>query len=264
VSQDTPLDDNPSASGPSLSERIKQQALVESAYAWSFFKKWLARGIFISLHLVVILGGFYAVVWWSAHGACYSSIDRVPVRMVGLVLGCVKKIGPHDNEYFTERVEAATSLYRAGKVQYLIVTGDNSRHGYDEPTDLKAALVEKGVPADHIYCDYAGFRTLDSVLRAHKVFGQEDCTIISQHFHNERAVYLAKRSGMPDTVAFNAKNPESASLWKMHLRELFARVAAVFDVEFFGTQPKFLGKHIAIGPKDPPVDAQPAAANQPQ
>lgn len=264
MSQDAPFDDHPSGSSPTLSARLKEQALVETAYLWSFSKKWVTRGIFVALHLVVILGGFYAVVWWSAREVCYSKVDRVPVRLVGLVLGCVKKIGQYDNEYFTTRVEAAARLYQNGKVQYLIVTGDNSHHGYDEPTDLKAALVAKGVPADHIYCDYAGFRTLDSVVRANKIFGQDDCTIISQRFHNERAVYLAKRSGMPDVVAFNARNPETASLWKMYLREMFARVAAVFDVEFLGTKPKFLGKHIAIGPKDPPVDAQPVAAGKPE
>ncbi len=223
----------------------------------SFFKKWSRRGFIITLSAAVILGSFYAVVWWTARDSCYSNLDHVPVRTVGLVLGCVKKVGRYDNLFFKTRVDAAARLFQSGKVQFLIVTGDNSRNGYDEPTDLKAALINKGVPADHIYCDYAGFRTLDSVIRAKKIFGQEDVIIISQRFHNERAVYLAKRSGMPNAVAFNAADSNSESTYKMYLREIFARCKAVFDVEILGTQPRFLGERVSIGPKNPPVDAQP-------
>jgi SanA protein len=254
--------DFPDPPRPPVLARVRRQFLVEAAYLGSFFKRWSIRGFFIILHAALVLGGFYGLVWWVAHGACYANIDRVPVRLVGLVLGCVKKVGPYDNEFFKNRVDAAARLYQAGKVQYLIVTGDNSRNGYDEPTDLKAALIEKGVPANHIYCDYAGFRTLDSIVRAKKVFGQDDCTIVSQRFHNERALYLARRSGMPDAVAFDAENPISSSTAKMHLRELLARCKAVLDVEFLHTEPKFLGKHISIGPKDPPVDAQPMSGGK--
>lgn len=244
-------------------QRFKRQALVETAFLWSFLKKWSLRGLFIALHVALIFGGGYAVVWWTARGACYSNVNRVPVRLVGLVLGCVKKVGDHDNEFFKTRVDAAAKLFSAGKVQYLLVTGDNSVNGYDEPTDLKAALVERGVPPDRIYCDYAGFRTLDSVVRAKKVFGQDDITIISQRFHNERAVYLAKRRGMPDAVAFNAVDPAMKFTSKMYLREVFARFKAVLDVEFLRTEPRFLGRHISIGPKDPPVDAQPVPGARP-
>ena len=264
MSQDDPPEDSRRESKPTLTQRVKRQALVETAFLWSFLKKWSLRGLFIALHAVLIFGGFYAVVWWTARGACYSNIDRVPVRLVGLVLGCVKKVGKYDNEFFKTRVDAAAKLFRAGKVQYLVVTGDNSRNGYDEPTDLKAALIEKGVPADHIYCDYAGFRTLDSIVRAKKVFGQDDVTIISQRFHNERALYLAKRRGMPDAVAFNAKDPDTDSIYKMYLREVFARCKAVLDVEFLRTEPKFLGKRVSIGPRDPPVDAQPVPGTKPE
>lgn len=205
----------------------------------------------------MILGGIHALVWWTACGVCHSGVDQVPVRKAGLVLGCVKKVGRFDNLFFNTRVDAAAKLFHAGKVQYLIVTGDNSRNGYDEPTDLKAALIKKGVPADRIYCDYAGFRTLDSVIRAKEVFGQDDFIIISQRFHNERAVYLARRSGISKVVAFNAADPDSDSIYKMHFREIFARCKAVLDVEILGTRPRFLGKRVSIGLDDPPVDAQP-------
>lgn len=240
----------PDKTAPVVSGQAKQPR--------SFFKKWSLRVFVVAFTAASILVGVYAVVSWTAHGACYSSIESVPPRLAGLVLGCVKKVGRHDNLFFITRVEAAAKLHHSGKVQYLIVTGDNSRDGYDEPTDLKAALVRKGVPADRIYCDYAGFRTLDSVIRAKEVFGQEDFIIISQRFHNERAIYLARRGGMPDVAAFNAADPDSDSIYKMHLREILARCKAVLDVELLGTRPRFLGDPVSIGPDDPPADAQPA------
>jgi len=217
------------------------------------------RGIIIGANLALVAGAFYFVVWWVAHDRCYSSVDDVPPRNIGVVLGCVKKVGHYDNAFFNTRVAAAAKLYHAGKVQFLLVSGDNHRNGYDEPTDMKEALIKKGVPADRIYCDYAGFRTFDSVIRAHSIFGQEDCTIVSQRFHNERALFIARRSGMNEAVAFNADDINSESMAKMYLREIPARIMAVLDVEFLGTKPKFLGHPVSIGLKTPPVDAQPAA-----
>lgn len=246
--------------GPGIWERLGERARIETAFLWGFSKKWTLRGVFIALHLGLIFGGFYAIVWWASGGGCYSNVDRVPVRLVGVVLGCVKKVGAYDNEFFTTRVDAAAKLFHAGRVQYLLVTGDNSKRGYDEPTDLKAALVAKGVPANRIYCDYAGFRTLDSVIRVKKVFGQDDCTFVSQRFHNERAIYLARRNAMPDAVAFNADDVRLDSMTMMYIREMFARFKAVLDVEFLRTQPKYLGSRVMIGPKDPPVDAAPPPA----
>lgn len=247
-----------------LRERVRKRIGIETAFLWGFLKRWGLRSVFILLHLGVILGGFYVVVWWGSGGAAYSSVDKVPVRLVGLVLGCVRMVGPYENQFFKHRVDAAVKLYEAGKVQFLLVSGDNSRRGYDEPTDLKAALIERGVPASRIYCDYAGFRTLDSVIRAKKVFGQDDFTVISQRYHNERALYIARRSGMPDAVAFNAEDVAGEWMARAYLREAFARFRAVLDVEFLGTAPRFLGKRVIIGPKDPPVDAQPVAGGRVQ
>jgi SanA protein len=220
-------------------------------------RRWLLRGIIIGAHLILLLLAFYFLVSWISQGATYDKMDDLPVRYAGVVMGCVKKVGDFNNEFFTKRVEAAADLYHAGKVRYLIVSGDNHNHGYDEPTDLKAALVAKGVPPEKIYCDYAGLRTLDSVVRAKVIFDQNDYIVISQHFQNERAVYIAKRQGMEDVVAFNAADPKAEFMAKMYLRELFARVRAVLDVEFWHTQPKFLGPRVFMGEKTPPIDAAP-------
>jgi SanA protein len=247
-------EDEPHA--PSLGDKLKRQARVELSALNQLFRRWILRVIIIGAHIVLVLVACYFIVGWMG-GACYDKIDDVPVRYTGLVLGCVKKVGKYDNEFFTARVDAAAKLFHAGKVSYLIVSGDNNHDGYDEPTDLKAALVAKGVPPNKIYCDYAGLRTLDSVMRARAVFGQVDCTVISQHFHNQRALYIAQRQGMEDMVAFNAADPESQFMLKMYLREIFSRVKAVLDVEFLHSQPKFLGSRVFMGEKTPPIDAVP-------
>lgn len=225
-----------------------------------FLRNWWKRFIVIAASLALVVAAIFFLVGWFARDRCYSNIKDVPQRTLGVVLGCAKKIGPYANSFFNSRVNAAAKLFHAGKVQFLLVSGDNHRNGYDEPTDLKEALIKKGVPADHIYCDYAGLRTLDSIVRAHRVFGQNDFIIISQRFHNERALYIARRSGMRDAVAFNAQDVTSDWMFKMYLREIPARIKAVLDVEVLGTKPKFLGKKVLIGPDTPPVDAQPIAS----
>jgi SanA protein len=115
------------------------------------------------------------------------------------------------------------------------------------------------VPPERIYCDYAGFRTLDSVVRADQVFGQQQYTIISQAFHNTRALYIARRKGLVDCVAYNAPGVETGPVVLMHLRELAARVWAIIDVEFLKTKPKELGQRVLIGEKHPPVDGNAGA-----
>ena len=99
----------------------------------------------------------------------------------------------NNNLYFDYRILAAVELYKAGKIKYILISGDNRKKDYNEPEEMKKALIQKGVPAKFIYLDYAGFRTLDSVVRAKEVFGQNQLTIISQRFHNERAIYLAEK-----------------------------------------------------------------------
>ena len=116
----------------------------------------------------------------------WSDVNAVPARNVGLLLGARP-----GNRYFTRRIDTAAALYHAGKVKWLLVSGDNGRKNYDEASGMQQALIAKGVPAKAIFCDYAGFSTLDSVVRAKKVFGENHITIISQEFHNQRAIWLA-------------------------------------------------------------------------
>lgn len=229
----------------------------EMAWFDGLLRRWLIRFMVIGTHTTIALIACYFFVWTIARGHSYDSVDTVPLRLCGLVLGTVPKVGGRDNLFFKTRIQAAADLYHGSKLQYLIVSGDNSKNGYDEPSEMKAALIAKGVPANRIYCDYAGFRTLDSIVRAAKIFGQTRFTIISQPFHNQRALYIARRKGLVDCVAFNAAGAGTGSMVTVYLRELGARVWAILDVEFFKTQPKFLGERVEIGDKHPPVDANP-------
>ncbi len=125
---------------------------------------------------------------------------------VALVLGTRRTTpdGRWSNPHFAHRIEAAAALYRAGKVKRLLVSGDNHVRGYDEPSDMRDALVAAGVPAQAIALDYAGFRTLDSVVRAKEVFGQTSLVVVSEQFHNYRAVFICRHFGI-DAVAYSAE-----------------------------------------------------------
>ena len=175
----------------------------------------------------------------------YDSTGEISYNKVGLVLGTAKYLNDGStNLYYQYRIDAASELYKSGKVKYLIVSGDNSRKDYDEPSMMKQDLIAEGVPSEAIYLDYAGFRTLDSVVRSKAIFGQDSITIISQPFHNERAICLAQKNGIY-AVGYNAENVYKMAGMKTDLRERFARIKMVGDM-FFGVQPKFLGDTIVI------------------
>ena len=162
----------------------------------------------IALLSVIILFTIYLsnfLIEKKAKSKIYSSVTEIPKHKVGLVLGTVKYLSNGQvNLYYTFRINAAVALYNSGKISFIIVSGDNGSKTYDEPTDFKKDLIKAGIPNNKIFLDYAGFRTLDSVVRVKEIFGQTSITIISQQFHNERAIYLANHFGIK-AIGFNAK-----------------------------------------------------------
>lgn len=177
----------------------------------------------------------------------FADLDEVPHNRVGLVLGTgPTTVRGRPNPYFVGRIQAAALLYKAGKVDYLLVSGDNSSRYYDEPSATRNALITQGVPTERIYRDYAGFRTLDSVVRAKEVFKEQRFTIISQAFHNQRAVFIARERGL-EAIGFNAPDVPEWFNTSTQFRERFARVQMVLDLFLLGTQPRFLGEPIRIG-----------------
>lgn len=176
----------------------------------------------------------------------YNKVDDIPNNKVGLLLGTGKFLqNGLVNLYYAYRIEAAVELFNAGKIQYILVSGDNSRKDYDEPTTIMEDLINKGIPEDKIVLDYAGFRTLDSVVRSKEIFGQKSITVISQPFHNERAIFIAGKKGI-NAVGFNARDVSTRYGIKVQIREKLARVKMMLDL-LFGKGPRFLGEQIAIG-----------------
>ena len=183
-------------------------------------------------------------------GRCYSDTDSIPHRRVGLLLGTSKLTRRGTvNLYFKYRIEAAAELYRSGKVDYLLISGDNHIKSYNEPEDMRQALLDEGVPDNAIVLDYAGFRTYDSMVRAKKVFGQDSVTVISQQWHNERALYIAHRVGI-DAIGYNARNVAlRKTAVKIGIREWLARTKMVLDL-MLQREPHFLGDPITIGKEE--------------
>ncbi len=182
----------------------------------------------------------------STEANVYSSIDKIPENKIGLVLGTNRLIkGKYRNPYFDHRIKAAYDLYKNGKVKHLILSGDNSRSSYSEPEDMKTALLALGVPESAITLDFAGFRTLDSVVRAHAIFQQKQFTIISQKFHNHRALFIANNKQLK-AIAFSATDPFETVTSKTLLREYLARCKAVLDLYILRKSPKFFGEKIDI------------------
>ena len=165
----------------------------------------------------------------AGRGRLYDDLDAVPAREVGLVLGTSRLAGSgRPNQYFSARIEAAAALYQAGKVRKLILSGNGIGPYYNEPNDMLRALVDRGLPPEALLLDPAGIRTIDSVLRARTAFSAGPFTIISQKFHNERALFLCRAYGI-DAVAFNADAVRKISGHRAELREVIARVVAVWE-----------------------------------
>lgn len=190
----------------------------------------------------------FGIDYWVKNNAkdkVFNEVSKIPTKKVGLLLGTSKFLkNGHKNLYYHYRILAATELYKNGKLNYILISGDNSQKEYNEPQMMKEDLIAKGIPENKIYLDYAGFRTLDSVIRAHKVFGQKEFIVISQQFHNERAIFLAESYNIK-VIGFNAKDVSFSSGFKTIFREKLARVKMILDL-IIQVQPKFLGKKIEI------------------
>lgn len=203
--------------------------------------------ILVPMVIIFFLGLFLcnAIIDSNAEGKTYSNLEEIPQNRVGLVLGTSKRIrSGHPNPYYSFRIEATVKLYEAGKIDYILVSGDNGSIYYNEPNTIKKDLMQYGIPKEKIYLDYAGFRTLDSMVRAKEIFGLNQVTIISQKFHNERAIYLAETKGLK-AIGFNATDISGSEGYKVQLREYFARVKVFLDL-LMNTQPRFYGEKVEI------------------
>ena len=196
-----------------------------------------AIGIILLMCIVVMMVCNQIVVN-NAEGKVFSDIDSIKYNKVGLLLGTTPqaRIGRITNAFFTYRIDAAEQLYKSRKIEKILISGDeNSLDGVNEPECMRDSLVSRGIPAKDIILDGKGYRTINSIINANKVYGLKSFTIISQKFHNERAIYQAGHLGLnvENLQAFNAKMPKSRRAYITTIREYLARVKMFIDLKCF-------------------------------
>lgn len=183
--------------------------------------------------------------WWvvkSTEQRIFSDYALLPVNPVGLVLGTSSRLSNGlPNPFFDNRMRAAAELYKLGKVGHIIVSGDNRTRFYNEPVEMRNALMKLGVPESAITLDYAGLRTLDSVIRSKEIFGQDNITIITQPFHSYRALFISNYFHI-NAVALVAREPDNEPAVQVYVREYFARAKAILDLYVLKTSPRHLGE----------------------
>ena len=205
--------------------------------------KWVARGLIFCV-AVTVLFSLASNVWVirSTDARVIHSAELLPDHRVGLVLGTSHRLsGGASNPFFTQRMDRAAELYQLKKIDHFILSGDNRTRYYNEPAEMQKALVARGVPQTSVTLDYAGFRTLDSVVRSKEVFGQDKIVIITQPFHCHRALFISEYFGI-DALAVVAEEPGFDASLKVKVREYFARTKAVLDLYILKTSPHFLGQ----------------------
>jgi SanA protein len=201
------------------------------------------NGLALLLVLSIVLSD--GVVEYRTQGKLYNDLQEVPYNKVGLLLGTSKYSSTGKNLFYVGRIKAAVDLFDAGKIDYILISGDNSTKYYNEPKQFREDLIKLGIPSSRIVMDFAGFRTLDSVVRAKEVFQEEKITVISQQFHAERAVFIADAKGI-DAIGYCAADVEGKRGIMVKVRERLARVQMIWDL-IIGTSPKFYGDPIPIG-----------------
>jgi SanA protein len=205
--------------------------------------RWVKR-IFLALIILFVVILFACNVWIvkSTEANVYSDFSLLPDHRVALVLGTsYRSVGGGPNPFFENRIKMAAELYRLGKIDHFILSGDNSTMFYNEPIEMRKALIREGVPLQAITLDYAGLRTLDSVVRSKAIFGQDRIIIITQSFHSYRALFISAFYDI-DAVAMVAEDPDLDRTFKVRVREYFARTVAVLDLYVFKTAPRHLGE----------------------
>ncbi|WP_153800396.1 SanA/YdcF family protein [Foetidibacter luteolus] len=198
----------------------------------------IACGLAVLIVIVLICN---SMVVNAAKGKTYTNAADLPYRRVGLLLGVPKYTTyGKPNQYYQYRIEAAAVLMRLHKIKYLLVSGDSSAEKYNEPWSMRADLLKAGVDSAVIFLDCNSLRTFDSVVRLKEIFGQDSVTIISQLFHNERAIYTAEKTGV-NAIGFNAADVDGYTGAETYCREKLARVKLMIDI-VLGYTPGYMGK----------------------
>jgi SanA protein len=194
---------------------------------------------------VVALGVPNLIVWLGGKGPSTTETAKVPHAQAALVLGAQVMPNGAPSSMLSDRIDAAAELYEAGKVDKLLLSGDHSRVTYDEVGTMKRILLARGIPAEDIFTDHAGFDTWDSAQRARRIFDVRSAVVVTQNFHMARALYDARRAGLTVTGYAADRRDYGRVLRRLQVREAAARVKALGDA-ITGAGPHFLGPEIPI------------------
>ena len=184
--------------------------------------------------MLIAIISCYVVVSVNANGKTYDNAEDIPYNKVALLLGTspITPQGEH-NYYFDNRIQAVAELYHSGKIRHIIASGgdySDRENGCNELAAMHDSLVAHGVPDSVVTLDFQGLRTINSIVKVRDVYGHDSLTIISQKYHNERAIWLAEHCWI-HAIAYNAQTPDIANKRiKNILREFIARVKMFIDV----------------------------------
>lgn len=202
-------------------------------------RRWVKIGLGAALALVLlVVGGSYLWIRLATTGRIYAEADAPPAP-VALVLGAGLTVDGAPKPYLRNRLDDTVRLYQDGKIRAVLVSGDHGQVDYDEVAAMTAWLVARGIPADKVVSDHAGFDTFDSCVRAYKIFGVRRALVVTQEFHAPRAVFLCREAGIDAT---GVASPAPDNDFRYQVRELPAAIKATFDV-VTDADPKYLGKH---------------------
>lgn len=196
------------------------------------------------LGALLLVGLPNLIVWLGGRGAT-AEVERVPHAQAALVLGAQVMPNGRPSSMLADRIAAAEALYRAGRVDKLLLSGDHGQVGYDEVGTMRKVLLAKGIPARDIFTDHAGFDTWDSAQRARRVFDVRSAVVVTQRFHMARALYDARRAGVKATGFAADRRSYGRVMRRLQLREAAARVKTLGDA-VTGADPRFLGPVIPI------------------
>jgi vancomycin permeability regulator SanA len=197
------------------------------------------------LVLVAVLLTPLVIIRLDASGHISSDPADVSHHQVAIVLGAGLTRDGKATWFLADRLDAAIRLYKLGKVDGLLMSGDNSVASHDEPAAMRDYALSKGVPGGAITLDDAGFDTYDSCYRAWRIFGVRSAVVVTQNYHLPRAVYLCRSVGI-DADGLGVRDWGRVPADKMihyQAREVFADVKAVWDADISKPAPRFLGRH---------------------
>jgi len=210
-------------------------------------RRWFVSIFGALLMGIVIVSPFAWQRWvdWRYASAIYT-VSTAPTARVALVLGARVYSSGRLSAMLRDRVDTAVALYKAGKVDKLLVSGDNSSSDYDEPGAMRAHAIERGVAPADIQPDYGGRRTYDSCYRAKAIFQVDEALIVTQAFHLPRALFLCENLGLRVSgVSADQRTYDPRSIAWSETREVPALVAALLDV-MRRAPPPVMGEPIPI------------------